>query len=64
MIKNILTVLGSQHRWQLYLYGFWLIAFAVLQGLAMALLVPLLQALLVNDQDALMFWLKIMVFLV
>ncbi|GEK15644.1 ABC transporter ATP-binding protein [Aliivibrio fischeri] len=64
MIKNILTVLGPQHKWQLYLYGFWLIAFAVLQGLAMALLVPLLQALLANDQDALMFWLQVMLFLV
>ncbi len=64
MIKNILTVLGSQHRWQLYLYGFWLIAFAVLQGLAMALLVPLLQALLASDQNALIFWLQVMVFLV
>lgn len=64
MIKQILTVLGSQHKSKLYSYGFWLIAFAVLQGLAMALLVPLLQALFNQDQAALTRYLQLLLLIV
>ncbi|WP_037319943.1 ABC transporter ATP-binding protein [Amycolatopsis orientalis] len=51
MIKDLLAIMGPEHRRAIRGYFAWLAAYAVLQGLAMASLVPVLQALLSGSPD-------------
>ncbi|WP_431981412.1 ABC transporter ATP-binding protein [Streptomyces qinglanensis] len=44
MIRHLATVLGPDHRGALRRYLAWLVAYAVLEGVAMAFLVPVLRA--------------------
>lgn len=64
MIQSLLTILGQQHRAQVIQYGFWLLSFAILQGLAMVMLVPLLTELIAGELQQvwrLLSWLLILV---
>ncbi|MFA7901196.1 ABC transporter ATP-binding protein [Pseudomonas aeruginosa] len=58
MIRSLLTLLGPSHAVRLYRYLAWLVASAVLQGLAVALLVPILQALFAGDLSTALVWLS------
>ncbi|UNS95878.1 ABC transporter ATP-binding protein/permease [Streptomyces tubbatahanensis] len=49
MIRHLATVLGPEHRGALRRYLAWLIAYGVLEGVAMAFLVPVLRALFDGD---------------
>lgn len=49
MIRHLATVLGPDHRGALHRYLAWLVAYAVLEGVAMAFLVPVLRALFDGD---------------
>ncbi|MFD5653370.1 ABC transporter ATP-binding protein [Streptomyces sp. NPDC127039] len=49
MIRHLATVLGPDHRGALRRYLAWLIAYAVLEGVAMSFLVPVLRAVLDGD---------------
>lgn len=49
MIRDLLKIMGPEHRRSVQVYLVWLVAFAVLQGIATALLVPVLTALLTGD---------------
>ncbi|GGU22979.1 ABC transporter ATP-binding protein [Lentzea flava] len=49
MIRDLMTIMGPEHRRSVRAYLAWLVAYAVLQGVAMALLVPLLTALLTGQ---------------
>ncbi|MBT2297500.1 ABC transporter ATP-binding protein [Pseudomonas fluorescens] len=57
MIRSLVTLLGPAHAARLYRYLAWLVTSAVLQGLAVALLVPILQALFIGDLSTAMSWL-------
>lgn len=57
MIRSLVTLLGPAHAARLYRYLAWLVTSAVLQGLAVALLVPILQALFAGDLHRAMTWL-------
>ena len=57
MIRSLLTLLGPAHAARLYRYLAWLVASAVLQGLAVALLVPILHALFAGDLPTALAWL-------
>ena len=57
MIRSLVTLLGPPHASRLYRYLAWLVTSAVLQGLAVALLVPILHALFVGDLPSAMTWL-------
>lgn len=57
MIRSLVTLLGPAHAARLYRYFAWLVTSAVLQGLAVALLVPILQALFAGDLHRAMTWL-------
>lgn len=57
MFGNLMKILGSRHTGALRTYLGWLIAYAVLQGVAMIFLVPVLRALLVSDIDLALNWL-------
>ncbi|MEW9516095.1 ABC transporter ATP-binding protein [Streptomyces tubercidicus] len=49
MIRHLATVLGPDHRGALRRFFAWLIAYAVLEGIAMAFLVPVLRAVFDGD---------------
>lgn len=57
MISSLRTLLGPAHTARLYRYLAWLVASAVLQGVAVALLVPILRALLNDDLSTATAWL-------
>ena len=57
MIRSLVTLLGPAHATRLYRYLAWLVTSAVLQGLAVALLVPILHALFAGDLPTAMAWL-------
>lgn len=57
MIRSLSTLLGPAHATRLYRYLAWLVASAMLQGLAVALLVPILHALFAGDLPTAMTWL-------
>ncbi|WP_258348888.1 ABC transporter ATP-binding protein [Saccharopolyspora gregorii] len=57
MIRHLATILGPQHRGALRSYLAWLVGYAVLEGLAMAFLVPVLGAVLSGDTGAAWRWL-------
>lgn len=57
MIRSLVTLLGPAHAARLYRYLVWLVTSAVLQGLAVALLVPILHALFVADLPTALAWL-------
>lgn len=57
MIRSLVTLLGPAHAARLYRYLAWLVTSAVLQGLAVALLVPILHALFAGDLPTAMAWL-------
>jgi ATP-binding cassette subfamily B protein len=52
VIRDLLRLLGPEHRSRLYSYFAWVAAFAVLQGVATVLLVPVFEALLAGDTGA------------
>jgi ATP-binding cassette subfamily B protein len=56
MIRDLMTILGPQHHRAVRVYLAWLVAYSVLQGLAMVALVPVLRALLTSDFDAAWRW--------
>ncbi|MEV1292345.1 ABC transporter ATP-binding protein [Pseudonocardia sp. NPDC049635] len=56
MISDLLLILGPQHRRRMVTYLAWVAGFGVLQGVAMVLLVPFLEALLVGDTAAAWTW--------
>lgn len=60
MIRSLLTLLGPAHAPRLYRYLGWLVTSAVLQGLAVALLVPILHALFAADYHAALTWLAVL----
>ncbi|SEE54791.1 ABC transporter ATP-binding protein [Pseudomonas kilonensis] len=57
MIHSLVTLLGPAHATRLYRYLAWLVTSAVLQGLAVALLVPILHALFAGDLPTATAWL-------
>ncbi|EIK67127.1 putative ABC transporter, permease/ATP-binding protein [Pseudomonas synxantha BG33R] len=57
MIRSLVTLLGPAHAARLYRYLAWLVTSAVLQGLAVALLVPILHALFAGDLHRASLWL-------
>ncbi|WP_053187968.1 ABC transporter ATP-binding protein [Pseudomonas thivervalensis] len=57
MIRSLVTLLGPAHAARLYRYLAWLVTSAVLQGLAVALLVPILHALFAGELPRAMVWL-------
>ncbi|WP_323990519.1 ABC transporter ATP-binding protein [Pseudomonas canadensis] len=57
MIRSLVTLLGPAHAPRLYRYLAWLVTSAVLQGLAVALLVPILHALFAGDLPTATAWL-------
>jgi ATP-binding cassette subfamily B protein len=57
VIRSLVTLLGPAHAARLYRYLAWLVTSAVLQGLAVALLVPILHALFAGDLSTAMAWL-------
>ncbi|MHA6628487.1 ABC transporter ATP-binding protein [Pseudonocardia sichuanensis] len=52
MIRDLLRLLGPEHRSRLYAYFAWVAAYGVLQGIATVLLVPVFEALLAGDTAA------------
>lgn len=56
MIRRLFTLLGPQHATRLRSLFGWLVAAAVLQGVAFVLLVPILRALLGDDPDGVWPW--------
>ncbi|MEM9492821.1 MAG: ABC transporter ATP-binding protein, partial [Myxococcota bacterium] len=60
MIRDLHKLLGPRHASALRIYLAWLIAFSVLQALAMVLLVPALQALLTANVDRALLWLLVL----
>jgi ATP-binding cassette subfamily B protein IrtB len=61
MISDLAAILGPQHRGPLRAYLACVVAYGVLQGLAMVLLVPVLQYLLAGDLMGALGWLAAMV---
>jgi ATP-binding cassette subfamily B protein len=57
VIHSLVTLLGPAHAPRLYRYLAWLVTSAVLQGLAVALLVPILHALFAGDLPTATAWL-------
>ncbi|WP_444946862.1 ABC transporter ATP-binding protein [Microbulbifer sp. VTAC004] len=57
MIRSLLAILGPVHRREVGIYAVWLLAYGVLQGIAVTLLVPLLSVLLASEMEAVGFWL-------
>lgn len=64
MIRDLMRILGAEYSSSLKIYFAWLIAFAVLQGVAMAFLVPVLEATLAGDAAGAMWWVAVMVVVV
>lgn len=61
MIDDLLTILGREHRRTLHVYLAWVIAYGVTQGIAMVLLVPVLQHLLAGDAVGALGWLAVLI---
>jgi ATP-binding cassette subfamily B protein IrtB len=61
VISDLAAILGPQRRGPLRAYLAWVVAYGVLQGLAMVLLVPVLQSLLAGDLAGALGWLAAMV---
>jgi ATP-binding cassette subfamily B protein len=57
VIRSLVTLLGPAHAAGLYRYLAWLVTSAVLQGLAVAFLVPILHALFAGDHPTAIAWL-------
>ncbi|AVJ22292.1 MULTISPECIES: ABC transporter ATP-binding protein [Pseudomonas] len=57
MIRSLVTLLGPAHAARLYRYLAWLVTSAVLQGVAVAFLVPILHALFAGDLRSACLWL-------
>ncbi|WNZ54127.1 ABC transporter ATP-binding protein [Microbulbifer sp. MKSA007] len=57
MIRSLLAILGPAHRREVGIYAVWLLAYGVLQGIAVTLLVPLLSSLLASEMEAVGYWL-------
>ncbi|TQJ00542.1 ATP-binding cassette subfamily B protein [Amycolatopsis cihanbeyliensis] len=55
-----MTIMGPEHRRSVRIYLAWLVAFGVLQGVATALLVPVLQALLAGQTGIALRWLLVL----
>ncbi|WP_460443862.1 ABC transporter ATP-binding protein [Amycolatopsis cihanbeyliensis] len=60
MIRDLMTIMGPEHRRSVRIYLAWLVAFGVLQGVATALLVPVLQALLAGQTGIALRWLLVL----
>lgn len=56
MIDDLVRIVGPEHRRTLMTYGAWVTGYAVVQGVAMVLLVPVLEALLAGDRTAAWWW--------
>ncbi|MEQ4715485.1 ABC transporter ATP-binding protein [Nonomuraea sp. B19D2] len=56
MIRDLMTILGPQHRRSVQVYLAWLAAFSVLQGVAMAFLVPVLESMLAGATGTALAW--------
>jgi ATP-binding cassette subfamily B protein len=52
VIRDLLRLLGPEHKSRLYTYFAWVVAYGVLQGVATVLLVPVFEALLAGDTAA------------
>lgn len=59
MIRDLMKILGPQHDRAVKIYLTWLVAYSLLQGLAMVALVPVLRAMLTGDADAVWRWLAV-----
>ncbi len=59
MIRDLMAIMGPEHRRSVRVYLGWLAGYAVLQGLAMASLVPVLQALLSGTPGDAWTWLPV-----
>lgn len=57
MLRDLAKILGPRHAGALRVYLAWLVAYAVLEGAAIALLVPVLKALLSSDPAGAAPWL-------
>ncbi|MFD2235083.1 ABC transporter ATP-binding protein [Phaeospirillum tilakii] len=57
MLRDLAKILGPRHAGALRVYLAWLVAYAVLEGAAIALLVPVLKALLSSDPAGATPWL-------
>ena len=64
MIRDLTTLLEPRHARALRIYLGWLFVFSLLQGAAMVVLVPTLQALLAAHFDRTLFWLLVLAALV
>ncbi|WP_437741815.1 ABC transporter ATP-binding protein [Sorangium sp. So ce1504] len=60
MIRQLTKILGPQHARALHVYFGWLIVYSVVQGVAMAFLVPVLKALLGGDLGEALRWLLLL----
>ncbi|WP_232664617.1 ABC transporter ATP-binding protein [Pseudonocardia sp. TRM90224] len=61
MIQDLLRIMGQEHRRSLIGYFVWCVAYAVLQGVAMVMIVPVLQDLLAGDIGGALAWLSVLV---
>ncbi|UMP06860.1 ABC transporter ATP-binding protein [Amycolatopsis sp. EV170708-02-1] len=59
MIRDLMKILGPKHDGAVKVYLAWLVAYSLLQGLAMVSLVPVLRALLTGDADMAWRWLAV-----
>ncbi|MET7640826.1 ABC transporter ATP-binding protein [Streptomyces sp. NPDC005438] len=60
MINDLTALLGPERRGQVREHLAWLVAYAVLQGVTMALLVPVLRALLDEDEGRTPLWIGVL----
>ncbi|MBM7773922.1 ATP-binding cassette subfamily B protein [Actinokineospora baliensis] len=60
LVRDLATILGPEHRGALRAYLTWATAFGVLQGVAAAMLVPVLRDLLAGDLGGAVRWLAVM----
>ncbi|WP_033290186.1 ABC transporter ATP-binding protein [Amycolatopsis jejuensis] len=60
MIKHLARILGPEHRGALRAYLAWLAGYAVLEGVAMALVVPVLRTVLSGDPAGAAPWLGVL----
>jgi ATP-binding cassette, subfamily B, bacterial IrtB/YbtQ len=60
LLRDLEAILGPAHRGALRVYLAWVTAFGVLQGVAAALMVPVLRDLLTGDTGAALSWLGVM----
>ncbi|WP_338890245.1 ABC transporter ATP-binding protein [Rhodococcus sovatensis] len=60
MIRDLIRILGPQHRGPVRAFLFWAIAYGVLQGIAVSFLVPVTRALFEGDYPSALRWLAAM----